>query len=80
VVFLQSITQTRGYAQKGVNNSAMAIQARQKAKLARQKKHKPRTSFKTYDLKDAEKFALCDAMRSVCSRYTRPFCMSANEK
>jgi len=30
-----------------------------------QKKRKPRTTYRQYDLKDAEQFSLCDAMRYV---------------
>ncbi|PMD53107.1 ribosomal protein L1 [Hyaloscypha bicolor E] len=36
-----------------------------KKKDAPQKKRKARTAYKTYDLKDAEMFSLCDAMRYI---------------
>jgi large subunit ribosomal protein L1 len=48
-----------GIASKGQNPQ------KNKKKDAPQKKRKARTTYKTYDLKDAEMFSLCDAMRFV---------------
>ena len=48
-----------GPASKGQNPQ------KNKKKDAPQKKRKARTTYKTYDLKDAEMFSLCDAMRFV---------------
>jgi large subunit ribosomal protein L1 len=48
-----------GAAPKGQNPQ------KNKKKDAPQKKRKARTMYKTYDLKDAEMFSLCDAMRYV---------------
>lgn len=38
---------------------------RKAAKALEKKKRKPRTTFIQYDIKDADQFALCDAMRYV---------------
>jgi large subunit ribosomal protein L1 len=47
--------------------------AKKKAEVAK-KKRKTRTSFKEYDLKDAEQFSLLDAMRYAC----QPICLRRN--
>jgi large subunit ribosomal protein L1 len=49
--------------QKGLSKVQLAVKA--KKLLEKKKKKKPRTTFKTWDMKDAEQFALCDAVRYV---------------
>jgi hypothetical protein len=56
-----------GIASKGQNP-----QKNKKKDDGGRKKKKARTTFKTYDSKDAEMFSLCDAMRFVSS----PLCAS----
>lgn len=58
-----SIQQRFAAAKKGGPNKYAEKRKAQKA--AEKKKRKPRTSFLQYDLKDADQFALCDAMRYV---------------
>ena len=48
-----------------LSEEAEKLQQKNKKKDAPQKKRKARTTYKTYDLKDAEMFSLCDAMRFV---------------
>jgi large subunit ribosomal protein L1 len=43
------------------SRSVVAMKA--KKLLEKKKKKKPRSSFKQYSLKDADQFALCDAIR-----------------
>jgi hypothetical protein len=47
--------------------SKMQISMKEKKKAAEKKKRKPKTSYRQYDLKDIEQFALCDAMRYTYS-------------
>jgi large subunit ribosomal protein L1 len=56
---IQSKKEKAGVVSKGHNPQ------KNKKKDAPQKKRKARTMYKTYDLKDAEMFSLCDAMRYV---------------
>jgi large subunit ribosomal protein L1 len=48
-------------AQKGPSRSELAMKAKKAAE--KKKKKKPRTVFRQWDMKDAEQFALCDAVR-----------------
>jgi large subunit ribosomal protein L1 len=64
---LQPITQLRfatGKKVKESNENKYAIKKRA-AKALEKRKRKPRTSFIQYDLRDADQFALLDAMRFV---------------
>jgi large subunit ribosomal protein L1 len=49
----------------GVSSKGQNPQKNKKKDDSGRKKKKARTTFKTYDLKDAETFSLCDAMRFV---------------
>lgn len=51
---------------RAATNSANAAKYKRKdSALATKKKKKSNTAFVNHDLKDAQQFALCDAMRSV---------------
>lgn len=49
--------------EKGGSSQANAM--KHKKKDDGKKKRKPRTTYRQYDLKDAEQFSLCEAMRYV---------------
>lgn len=50
-------------ADKGSKTSKTQIALRAKKTLEKKKKRKPRTTFRQFDLKEGEQFALCDAVR-----------------
>lgn len=62
---LQPLAQKRGYAAKQ-KPQAVASKYASKLKAQRQaekKARKPRTTFREYDIRDADQYALLDAMR-----------------
>jgi large subunit ribosomal protein L1 len=62
-----------GTASKGQNP-----QKNKKKDDSGRKKKKARTTYKTYDMKDAEMFSLCDAMRFVLLPFPSPPLNSPN--
>lgn len=68
--------QQRFAAKKAAGPNKYA-EKRKAQKAAERKKKKPRTAFLQYDLKDADQFALCDAMRYVWFPKTSTFWTNA---
>lgn len=64
-IILAPALHVRHKSSKGDKGGLSKTQLAMKAKklVEKRKKKKPRTTFKTWNMKDAEKFALCDAIR-----------------
>lgn len=58
-------------AAKALKAASSNPQKNKKKDSEKKKKRKPRTTYRQYDMKDAEQFALCDAIRCVISLYPK---------